>query len=193
MSPVGRRPGNPDTRSQILDAAREVFGEAGYDRATMREIAGRAGVDPALIHHYFDNKDTLYAASISLPYSPAAAVSEVFAGVDETAVGKALARRFFELWEEPTTRTALTGILRSALSGEEQAVVAFREYIARAVKTTIAGYIPHDDAELRALSIAGQLVGLAIIRFVVKVEPVASTPTEELVELVGPHIQSYLE
>ena len=192
MSRAGRRPGNPDTQTEILEAAKAVFGEMGYDRATIREIAGRAGIDPALVHHYFGNKDKLYAASISLPVNPATVVGDVFATVAEEERGEALARMFLSLWEDPATRTALTGILRSAMSGEEQAVAAFREYISSVIKGTIAKLIPHEDAELRALSIAGQIVGLVIIRYVVEIEPVASASTDDLVKLIGPRIQSYL-
>lgn len=192
MSRAGRRPGKPDTQTEILEAAKAVFGEMGYDRATIREIAGRAGIDPALVHHYFGNKDKLYAASISLPVNPAAVVGGVFATVSEEERGEALARMFLGLWEDPATQTALTGILRSAMSGEEQAVTAFREYISSVIKGTIAKLIPHEDAELRALSIAAQIVGLVIIRYVVEIEPVASASSEDLVKLIGPRIQSYL-
>jgi AcrR family transcriptional regulator len=137
MRPSGRRPGNPDTDSEILSAAREVFGELGYDRTTIRGISKRAGVDPALIYHYFENKAKLYTASISLPFAPADAVDEVFSG-DNRDVGRQLANILFTVWDHEESRSSLLGILRSAMGGESQAVAAFREYMVETLKERIA-------------------------------------------------------
>lgn len=192
MRPPGRRPGNPDTHSDILSAAREVFGSVGYDRATIRTISQRAGVDPALIYHYFENKAKLYTTSISLPLSPADAADVVFSG-DSRDTGRRLATLFFRVWDQEVSRSSLLGILRSAMGGEDQAVAAFREYMVEVLKDRIAPRIRHADAEMRALAISSHLVGLAIIRYAVRIEPLASAPIEEIIELVGPRLQSYLE
>src|SRR5918996_2579538 len=136
----GRRTGSPDTRSEILDAARGVFSEVGFDRATVRGIAGEAGVDPALIHHYFGTKDELFAASINLPMPVAGAVRAVFAEGGEQ-MGRRLAETFFSIWEQEAGRTALLGILRSALGGEDRALGAFREFLTSAILDQIAPQI----------------------------------------------------
>lgn len=192
MRPAGRRPGNPDTHSEILSAAREVFGEVGYNRATIRAISQRAGIDPALIYHYFENKAKLYTASISLPFASAEAVYEVFSH-DNHDAGRRLAALFFTVWEQEESRSSLLGILRSAMGGEDQAVTAFREYMVETLKERIAPQIEHPDAEMRALAVSSHLVGLAIIRYVVRVEPLASASIDEVVDLVSPRLQSYLD
>lgn len=98
MPPRGRRPaGGSDTREAILTATGELFAEVGFERATMREVATRAGVDPALIHHYFTNKDGVLAAALALPVDPAA----LLAGLDKDPdhAGQAIVRRVLGVWE----------------------------------------------------------------------------------------------
>jgi AcrR family transcriptional regulator len=188
----GRRTGSPDTRAEILDAARRVFSEVGFDRATVRGIAADAGVDPALIHHYFGTKDELFTASINLPMPVAGAVRAVFAEGGEH-MGRRLAETFFSIWEQEEGRTALLGILRSGLGGEDRALGAFREFLTSAVLDQIAPQIAGKRAPLRAILMASQLVGVALTRYVVKLEPVASAPIEEIIELVAPRLQSYVD
>jgi AcrR family transcriptional regulator len=188
----GRRTGSPDTRAEILDAARRVFSEVGFDRATVRGIAADAGVDPALIHHYFGTKDELFTASINLPMPVAGAVRAVFAEGGEQ-MGRRLAETFFSIWEQEEGRTALLGILRSGLGGEDRALGAFREFLTSAVLDQIAPQIAGKRAPLRAILMASQLVGVALTRYVVKLEPVASAPIEEIIELVAPRLQSYVD
>jgi len=188
----GRRSGSPDTRAEILGAARRVFAEVGYDRATIRAIAGEAGVDPALIYHYFDTKDELFAASIDLPIPPTEALRSIFSSGDGE-VGRRLAETFFLVWEHEGARGSLLGILRSAMGGEDQAVAAFRQFLTSAILDQIAPMISGDDARLRALLMASQLVGVAITRYVMRLEPIASVPVGEIIDLVAPRIQSYVE
>lgn len=190
---VGRRSGSPDTRSEILEAAKGVFAEVGYDRATIRAIAAAAGVDPALIHHYFGNKEQLFAASIALPLPPAEMIRAVFAEAAPDQVGRRLAEMFFSVWEQPEARESLLGILRSAMGGEDRAVTAFRQFLTAALLDHIAPLIEADDARLRALLMASQLVGVAMTRYVVGLEPIASARIDEIVDLVAPRIQSYLD
>lgn len=190
---VGRRSGSPDTRSEILEAAKGVFAEVGYDRATIRAIAAAAGVDPALIHHYFGNKEQLFAASIALPLPPAEMIRAVFAEAAPDQVGRRLAEMFFSVWEQPEARESLLGILRSAMGGEDRAVTAFRQFLTAALLDHIAPLIEADDARLRALLMASQLVGVAMTRYVVGLEPIASARIDEIVDLVALRIQSYLD
>lgn len=188
----GRRTGSPDTRMEILDAARGIFAEVGFDRATIRVIAGEARVDPALIHHYFGTKDALFAASIDLPMPALDAVRAVFAEGGEQ-LGRRLAETFFSIWEQEEARARLLGILRSAMGGEDRAVEAFREFLSSAILDQIAPLIRGERARLRAILMASQLVGVAMTRYVMKLEPVASTPISEIVGLVAPRLQSYVE
>lgn len=188
----GRRAGSPDTRSEILDAAKKVFGKMGYDRATIRGIATAAGVDPSLIHHYFGTKDELFAASIDIPIPAAEELRKLFEeeGAD---IGLRLAETFFFVWEHEEARVALLGILRSAMGGEDQAVTAFRQFLTTAVLDQIAPIIGGDDSRLRALLMASHLVGIAMTRYVMRLEPIASAPVDEIVDLVAPRIQSYVD
>lgn len=186
----GRRAGSPDTRAEILEAAKRVFGELGYDRATVRGIAAEAGVDASLIYHYYGAKDELFAASIDLPIPPYETLRSVFEG-DAGNIGRRLAETFFLVWEQEEARASLLGILRSAMGGEDQAVAAFRQFLTTAILEQVAPLIPGDDSKLRALMMASHLVGLAMTRYVMRLEPIASTPVDDIIELVAPRIQSY--
>lgn len=164
----------------------------GYDRATIRVIANAAGVDPALIYHYFDTKDDLFAASIDLPIPPTEILRSVFES-DEGDIGRRLAQTFFIVWEQEEARRSLLGIMRSAMGGEDRAVTAFRQFLTSAVLEHIDPMIPGEDSRLRALLMASQLVGVAMTRYVMKLEPIASAPVDQIIELVAPRIQSYVE
>ncbi len=187
---TGRRSGSPDTRSEILDAAKRVFGKVGYDRATIRGIATEAGVDPSLIYHYFGTKDQLFAASIDIPIPAAEALRSVFAA-DREDLGRRLAETFFFVWEQEAARASLLGILRSAMGGEHQAAEAFRQFLTTSVLEQISPLIGGENPRLRALLMASQLVGVAMTRYVMRLEPIASAPVEDIIELVAPRIQSY--
>lgn len=187
----GRRAGSPDTRNEVLEAARLEFAELGFDKATMRSIAARAGVDPSLIHHYFGNKDGLFAATLELQFPPGALIEAISGDPDH--IGRRLAEGFFLVWEHEASRTALLGILRSAFVGEDRALEAFRQFMTGAIQRGLASQIDTDDAELRAVLMASHLVGVAMTRYVVGFEPIASASVDEIVDLVAPRIQSYVE
>lgn len=189
---AGRRAGSPDTRAEVLAAAREVFAVNGFDRATMRAIAAEAGVDPSLIYHYFGTKEDLFAASIDLPAGLLEGVRLMF-GSDSAMVGRRLSETFFMVWEQEEARISLLGILRSATGGDDRAVTAFRQFLTAAILDQIAPLIPGEDARLKAMLMASHLVGVAVTRYVVKIEPVASVPVDQLVDLIAPRIQSYVE
>jgi len=106
VSRTGRRPGDSGTRAAILEAARASFAERGYDASTIRGIAGEAGVDPALVHHYFGTKEGLFAASMALPMTPGDVLPGVLAGpLDD--LGERLVRLFLAVWDEPAARRPL--------------------------------------------------------------------------------------
>lgn len=190
MTRRGRRPGQSDTRQKILEVARTAFAEVGYERATIRLIAASAGVDPALVHHYYGSKEDLFAAAVDLPFRPAEAWDMVFAGgIDE--VGVRLARLFFTIWESEPSRAALLGQLRRAMVTPGEAG-PFAEFVADALLPRAVANMIGSDRGLRAELAVSHLVGLAILRYVVRMEPVASAPVESLIEKVAPRIQAYV-
>jgi AcrR family transcriptional regulator len=193
MSPrrAGRRTGSPDTRSEILEAAKRVFADTGYDRATIRAIAAEADVDPSLIHHYFGTKDALFAASIDIQIPPTEHLRAVFAE-GSGGIGRGLAETFFMVWEQEEARNSLLGILRSAMGGDDRAAEAFRQFLTTALLEQIAPLLPGDRPRLRALLMASHLVGIAMTRYVMRLEPIASAPVEEIIDLVSPRIESYV-
>lgn len=188
---AGRPVGSPPNREAILAAARKEFSQLGYDRATIRGIAARAGIDPALVHHYFGSKDRLLAESLSLPINPAAFVLEILSG-DQDGLGERLLRRFLQIWaSEPTGGGALIGLVRTA-AGNDEAARMIREFLQREVLGRIAAALKVDQPQLRAALAGSQLIGLAMARFVVRVEPLATADTETLVAAYAPTLQRYL-
>jgi AcrR family transcriptional regulator len=180
------------TSDSILSAARTAFGEVGYDRATIRGIAGSAGVDPALVHHYFGTKADLYAAAIELPVSPRRFVPQVLAG-DRRDRGERVARAFFTIWEDPKSREPFLAMLRGAVVGNEKGTAAFREFMSHGVLSSAEKELRGRHARLRLELALSHLVGIAVLRYVVGVEPIARMDVDEIVSRVGPVIQGYLE
>ena len=187
----GRRPGNPDTRQSILDAAREVFADRGFDKASIRAIATGAGVDPALVHHYFGTKDKLFLASMNSPVDPAVLLPQALRG-SRDQVGERLVRLMLSVWDSPAGAAAVA-VLRSAMSNDWTARL-MREFLVTQVLRRIIAELDIDPAEapLRASLVASQIAGLATVRYVLKLEPLASTPAEALVAAIGPTVQRYL-
>lgn len=188
---TGRRSGKQNTREEILTAARKAFAEHGFDRATIRQIAAAAGVDPALVHHYFGSKEQLFAATLNLPINPAELVQGVF---DEgrDGVGERLVRAFIVAWDSPVG-TAGVALLRSAV-GSELAARLMREFVfSQIVRRAVANLAldPH-EAPLRVSLVASQISGLALTRYILKIEPLASAPRETLVAAIAPTVQRYL-
>ena len=186
----GRRPGKSATRDAILASAREEFAGQGYDRARIRAVAARAGVDPALVHHFFGTKDALFAAAMELPVNPGAIIAPVLAeGLD--GAGERIARRVLEVWGDAATRQPLLAMVHSASSRPEVAD-ALRSFIEHEVRDRIAAALGGPDAPLRATLAGSQVVGLVMARHVLRVEPLASAEPERLVAAVGPTLQRYL-
>ncbi|MEU2336288.1 TetR family transcriptional regulator [Streptomyces sp. NPDC013172] len=192
-----RRRGRPPrtesagTRDRILAAAREEFSERGYEKTSVRGIAKAAGVDAALVHHYFGTKEQVFEAAISVAFAPALNAPAALADGPPDGVGERLTRFVLGVWENPTTRTPLLAIVRSAVNNETAAAV-FRRLIATQLLRRIAGQLDLPDAELRAELAAAQLVGCAMLRYVIKVEPLASADLEQIVARVAPVVQGHL-
>ena len=187
----GRRPGNQDTRQSILEAARQVFAEKGYDQASIRAIAAQAEVDPALVHHYFGTKEKLFLTSMNAPINPAELVPKALDGPPEEA-GERLVRLMLSVWDSPAGAAAVA-MMRSAMSNEWTARL-LREFVVTQILRRAIAELTVDpaDAPMRAALVATQVAGLAVVRYVLKVEPVASAPAEDLVRAIGPNVQRYL-
>ncbi|MFE5924129.1 TetR/AcrR family transcriptional regulator [Streptomyces sp. NPDC002285] len=192
-----RRRGRPprtesaDTRDRILNAAREEFSERGYEKTSVRGIAKAAGVDSALVHHYFGTKEQVFEASVEVAFAPALKVRDVVLEGPLDDVGERMTRVIFGLWENPVSRKPLLAIVRSAVNNEAAAAV-FRRLVSAQLMRRIAGEIDSPDAELRAELAAAQLVGVAMMRYVIKIEPIASVDVEEIIARVAPVVQGHL-
>lgn len=185
----GRRPGAADTRGQILAAAREIFSEQGFDKATIRGIARRAGVDPALVHHYFASKEGMFVAAMELPVDPDVILPELLAG-PRSEVGERLARFILTMTSEAGARQPVLALARTAMTNERMAAVV-REFMTHTLLNRVAGAL--GVPPLRMELAFAQMFGLVLARHVLALEPVASAGVEELVELVAPAIQRYLD
>ncbi|MEU4169031.1 TetR family transcriptional regulator [Streptomyces sp. NPDC026665] len=181
----------PATRDRILEAAREEFSERGYEKTSIRGIAKSAGVDSALVHHYFGTKEQVFEAAIEVAFLPALGAPEKVVDGPLDGVGERLTRFVLGIWENPTSRTPLLAIVRSAVNNDTAAAV-FRRLVAAQLLRRVAAGLDVPDAELRAELAAAQLVGVAMLRYVIKVEPLASADLEHIVRRVAPVVQGHL-
>ncbi len=188
-SRTGRRPGANQTRTLIVTAARAQFAEAGYDRATFRSIATAAGVDPALVVHFFGSKANLFHEVMQLPPAVADALVTVADGPPEQ-MGRRLAQMLVGALENPETRPVVLGRIRCASSHPEAAELV-RETVSRDLGR-LTSAVSTDRPDARAVMIGVQVVGIALARYVVKVEPLASASPADVVELLAPSFQRYL-
>jgi AcrR family transcriptional regulator len=193
-APARRRPGRPadggDRRTAIVAAARAEFAAKGYAAASVRGIAREAGVDPALVHHYFDGKAALFAETMTVPVNPAELIDRVLQG-DPGRIGWRLAETFLTIWEPPERHDALVALVRSSMTSEEAARM-LREFLGREVFGRIAASTGAADAQLSGSLAAAQMIGLVIARYVLRVPGVATATAAELVERLGPVLQGYL-
>lgn len=187
---TGRRAGESDSRAVILEAARARFGSTGYDRATIRAIAGDAGVDPALVHHFFGNKEQLFVASMQLPVDPATVLPELMApGPD--GLGERLATMFVTLLRDPSSANPMLALLRTA-AGHQQAAVMVREFYTSSVLNRVAAELNFDRPQLRAALCASQVMGLALAMNIVGLAPLVEIDEDALVAAYAPVLQYYL-
>lgn len=186
----GRPRGETDTRERIISAAVDAFGEHGYDGATIRAIATRAGVDSALVHHYFGTKADLFAAAMDVPMRPDIAVPEILAGPRDE-VGERIVGYVLEAFEQPEVRRRGVGLLRAAV-GSKLTTPVLAGFLSRELLGRIARGIDADDAPLRATLVASQIAGLLMTRYVMKLAPIADAGVEDLIARIGPTVQRYL-
>jgi len=192
---TGRRAGDSGTREAILQAARVQFADRGYEGATIRAIAAAAAVDPALVHHFYGTKERLFAAAMQLPVVPSEVITAALA--DRPAgqpVGAHLVRTALALWDSPGVREAFVGILRSAVTSD-QAAVMLREYVTGAILAPVASLSGGTDpgqTPFRTALVGSHMLGLAMARYILQLPPVATADADALAEAVGPTIDRYL-
>jgi AcrR family transcriptional regulator len=175
-----------------VEAARAEFAAQGYDGVSMRGIARAAGVDPALVHHYYKGKESLFVAAMQLPFHPAEVLPGVLAdaaGPDEVA--DRMIRFIFSIWRDAHTRAPFLALLRSATSSETGAAM-MRSFITQALFARVAEHLPPaSDLALRINLAAAHIVGVALMRYVVEVEPLASASEDEVIARITPAIRGY--
>ncbi len=173
------------TRGAILAAAEQMFAQRGYERTTVRDVAERAQIDPAMVIRYFGSKDGLFAQAASIQLELPAPT-----GIDPNGVGRALIEHFLKLWEGAGTQ-GLAVLLRSAASNDF-AAAKIREAFLAQVMPLIAAVGDRATAGRRAGLVSSQLLGLAMCRYVLQLPPVVALTHDELVALVGPTLQAYV-
>jgi AcrR family transcriptional regulator len=190
MSRTGRRAGTPDTRDAILAAARRRFATRGCDATSVRDIAAEAGVDPALVIHYFGTKEGLFVAATGLP-DGLPGLLENLAALPLHDFAQALVRAYLHLIDSDGSRNAILALVRSAVSNDK-AAATLRQFLTTELLPVIGRLTRHPDAELRASLVAAQLIGIATQRHVIRLEPLARASPDEIVNLVAPAIEQYL-
>jgi AcrR family transcriptional regulator len=185
----GRRPGAPDTRAQVLAAARASFAERGFRGTTIRAVAAAAGVDPALVHHYFGTKDDLFVAALEIPVDPREILAPVVAAGPDGA-GERLLRTFLSVWDDPELQPGLLALVRSLMADDSAGLVR-DGFIPVVVGPVLAGLV-RDRPEVRIPLVASQVIGLIVARYVIALPPLAQMPAEDVVARVGPTLQRYL-
>jgi AcrR family transcriptional regulator len=190
MATRGRRPGPSNTREQILAAARQLFAQRGYQATTMRAIAAEAGVNAALVHHYYGSKEQLLIAAMNLPLNPADVIRELRDAGPREQLGERLVRFFVRTWRDPQTGQPLQALLRASASSDAGAATMrqFVENVMLARLTTLLG-VPR----LRLAGGFAQLLGFALGGTVIGIEPLASASEDDLVALLAPSIQRYID
>ena len=193
-APSPRRPGRPpgagNSRDRVLAAARRVFTEKGYDAASLRQIAGDAGVDQGMVRHYFTDKAGLFRAAMQVPIDPLAALPGLLAG-SRDGLGERLLRWFLQQWDEAGAHSPMVMLVRSAVTHDESTRM-LREFITEHVLGRLAAAMDTPDRALRASLVGSQMIGLVMARYVVRVEPLASADAATVVAAVAPTLQRYL-
>jgi AcrR family transcriptional regulator len=188
----GRRPGANETREAILAAARDGFAAHGYEKATIRGIARAAGVDPALVHHFYGSKEAVFKAAVSDVLAPIAeAMDDAGPGAEPDRTADRLARVLVGLWEREPTRGALIGAVRAAVTSETAAGL-LRGIVQEHAIAAVAASTEQPDAELRANLIGATMVGIAVARHVLALEPIASLDEDALAGVLADAIAHYL-
>jgi AcrR family transcriptional regulator len=189
----GRRQGEPVSRDVVLAAAKRRFATEGYEKTTLRAIARDAHVDPSMVLYLFGSKQELFRASLRLILDPDTLVAALAGAPDDNPdIGTRMVRTYLRIWEGPDTAASMRAMLQSATSNSD-AHEAFRDfmqsYVLAAVSEVLGG---GEQARLRAMLAASNLVGTALLRYVMEVPPLSSLSHDEVVRLIAPTVTRYL-
>ncbi|WP_373176013.1 TetR/AcrR family transcriptional regulator [Mycobacterium marinum] len=189
-----RRPGRPtgtsNTREHILTCARELFALNGLDRTSVRSVAAAAGVDASLVHHYYGTKQQLFAAAIQIPIDPTVVLEQIVeTPVDE--LGLKIPSVLLPLWDSELG-TGLIATLRALMAGTESNLA--RSFLQEVVTSEVGSRVdsPTGTGRIRAQFVASQLLGVVMARHIVKIEPFASLPADQVAQAIAPTLQRYL-
>ncbi|CAM5357097.1 hypothetical protein STENM223S_06958 [Streptomyces tendae] len=184
----GRRRGETRTREAILGAARICFAERGFDGTSLRRIAETAGVDQALVHHFYGTKESLFLQALELPGRIQEAISTAARG-ELAGVGERMVRAHLSVWDDVSSRPALMTMVRSAAI-HRAAAARLRETATDILARALSGVITGENAKLRTSMVATQLIGLAMMRYVALLEPLSSADTDTVVRYYGRALQA---
>jgi len=173
-----------------VQAARESFADKGFAATSIRAVARQAGVDAALVHHYFDSKDELFIEAMAIPVDPRRIAAQIVDGPRDE-IGRRIATVFLGVWESPDGQQRMKALFRSVVTSDEVARM-MREGITQMIIQPISQVLDVPDAQLRVGLVATQLVGVAIVRYLVGLEPVASIDIETLIDRLAPVLQLHL-
>jgi AcrR family transcriptional regulator len=193
---AGRRPGNVDTKGQIIEAAKRVFAAKGYDGASLRAVAREAEVDPALVHHYFDGKASLFVAAMALPFDPRTVAMHQRPGVEDAgaSVGSIVITGFLTMWDHAEGTGSSFASCVAGMASSTNVADAMREFVAERIweKTPVnVGESDEVTRQRRAL-VSSQLMGLAFIRYILRVPPISTTTPKEIAVWAGSTLDRYM-
>jgi len=188
---VGRPAGGSDAKEKILEAARTLFADSGYDRTSLRQVATRAGVDASLIMHHFGSKQQLFVAAMVPLFEGPKRLPDALSG-DRHGIGRRLATLFATITSHPPTRELMLGLFKSA-SSEEQAAAMLRTFAQEMILRNVESYLPGPNRKLQTNILGAQIIGTFFARYVIKIEPLAGASTEELIEYLAPRLQAHFE
>jgi AcrR family transcriptional regulator len=186
----GRPAGSSDTRERILASARELFASNGIDRTSIRAVAAAAGVDAALVHHYYGTKNQLFAAAVRIPIDPMDIIGPL-REVPVEELGYKLPSMLLPLWDSEMG-AGIIATVRSILAGSE--VNLFRSFLQEVIAVEVGARVdnPPGSGIIRIQFVASQLVGVLMARYILELEPFASLPVQQIAETIAPNLQRYL-
>lgn len=189
---TGRRPGaaGTETREAVRAAARRLFAERGFEGASMRAIASEAGVDAALITHFFGSKANLLAAAIEWPFDPERELPRILSEGRDQA-GARLVALFVRTWDREGSRNPVITLLRAAMN-EPIAAELLADFMRTQLFGPLLAALGSDQPDARANLVAAQLGGLGLTRYILRFEPLASAQPRDVIRWVAPGIQRYL-
>ena len=192
MSPGGRRPGNADTRAEIIAAARLVFADQGYEKASLRAVARTAGVDAALVHHYFDGKSDLFVAAMALPFDPRTVKNEYHGEEPVPYSGEATVEGFLTMWDLAEGTGSSFASCVAAMATNPSVADAMREFVNERVWSVTRGDDEDDQTfwHRRAL-MSSALMGLAFTRYILRVPPISTATPKEIAAWAGPTLTRF--